>query len=242
MGSEAAKTLFAFDFDHTLVDDNTDTFIMSLCPELGLTANLSAKRAEFGGGWTKFMDHTFSLIHGQGCTKEQIIQHMGKMRLHEQALQAIHAIHECEGADAVIVSDSNTVFIDTILEGCNVKHVFSSVSTNPSHFSENGRLHVRAFHSHDCVKCQRSTPNLCKGQVVQQELSGRGYDRVVYVGDGRNDYCPCLRLTEKDVVICREGYALAELLKHSTDCRAKVHTLDFISSLGDFIASNLLWT
>lgn len=241
--SRAVKTLFVFDFDHTLIDDNSDTNVMSLCSELtGLTTrNLSSKRLEYGG-WTKFMDHVFSLIHEQGHTKEDITKHMKEVRLYDQALDAVHALHKCEAADSIILSDSNTIFIDIILDECGVKDFFDAVITNPAHFDETGRLHVREYHAHNCDSCER-TPNLCKGQAMKEYINNnehKCYERVVYVGDGKNDYCPCLKLAEKDVVICREGYPLAERLKHSSSCLAQVYTIDFISGLGDLIKSKLL--
>ena len=232
------KTLFVFDFDHTLIQENSDTFVLSLCGA-ELREQLLASRGAFGG-WTNFMDHAFSLIHGQGRTKEEILDHMKKIRFYDQALKAVHAIHESETADCIIVSDSNTIFINTTIEECGVKGFFSAVFSNPAHFDMNDRLHVRAYHSHSCERC-KGAPNLCKGHVVEEYRQlHTGYDRVVYIGDGRNDYCPCLTLTQKDVVICREGYALAELLGQSTSCRARVNVIDFVSSLGDFIVSNLL--
>ena len=238
--SEAGKTLFVFDFDHTLIDDNSDTWIMTLCPELNLRSRLKTMRTEFPG-WTKLMDHIFSLIHAQGCTKVEIIQHMKKVKLFEQAVKAVSAVHENKGANCIIVSDSNMLFIDMIIEECGVKDKISSVISNPAHFDENERLHVEHYHSHECGNCKR-TPNMCKGTAVKEYLREHsGYERVVYVGDGRNDLCPCLKLTGKDVVICREGYALAtELEKETSLCHAKVHTLDFVSVLGDFIVSNIL--
>lgn len=231
------KTLFVFDFDHTLIEENSDTFILSLCPEL--LEQLQTSRRAYGS-WTNFMNHAFSLIHGQGRTKEEILDHMKKIRFYEQALKSVNAIHESRTADCIIISDSNTIFIDTTLEECGAKGFFSAIFSNPAHFDVNGRLHVQAYHSHSCERCEHA-PNLCKGRVLEEyRRLHTDYDRVVYVGDGRNDYCPCLTLTQKDVVICREGYALAKLLKQPTSCRARVNTIDFVSSLGDFIVSNLL--
>ena len=233
------KTLFVFDFDYTLIDDNSDTFIMSLCPQLNLRRDLESKRKEFGS-WTKFMDHVLSLIHREGCTKDHVLQHMRRVRLYDQALKGVRAVHECEDVDSIILSDANTVFIDTILEECGVRDCFNDVISNPAHFDEGERLCVWEYHSHECDLC-KCTPNLCKGRAVEEYRRDHvDYDRVVYVGDGRNDYCPCSRLTEDDVVLCREGYALAKILKDGSPCKAQVHTLDFVSSLGDFITSNVL--
>ena len=145
------------------------------------------------------------------------------------------------------MSDSNTFFIDTILEASGAKGFFNSVTSNAAWFEEDGRLRVQEYHSHTCSSCTR-TPNMCKGRALSEyrdrngggDRSGGSYGRVVYVGDGRNDLCPCLKLSERDVVVCREGYPLAELLEQSSSCRAKVYSLDFVTSLGDFVSSTLL--
>ena len=36
--------------------------------------------------------------------------------------------------------------------------------------------------------------------------------RIVYVGDGTNDFCAAMALEENDVVLARSGYSLAKLL------------------------------
>jgi len=67
------------------------------------------------------------------------------------------------------------------------------------------------------------------------------YDRVVYVGDGRNDLCPVLGLTERDVAVVRKGYPLAKALAStSANVLAALHEVDFVEDLGDFIVQNCL--
>ena len=118
-GIEASgRKLFAFDFDYTLVDDNTDTWIMSICPELQLRENLRHNRQHFDC-WTDLMDHTFSVINEVGQkTENEILTHIGQLKLHDQALKAVQHIHEQDNTDSIILSDSNTVFISHILKEC----------------------------------------------------------------------------------------------------------------------------
>lgn len=87
--------------------------------------------------------------------------------------------------------------------------------TNPAEWDSSGLLRLArrvdpSGPQHDCnVGC---SPNMCKGAVVTalfffptydllgQELDaflaghGPAYDRIIYVGDGANDYCPALHL------------------------------------------------
>jgi phosphoserine phosphatase len=53
-------SLFVFDFDHTIVDDNSDTFLPKMCSEalyreLGEKYNESKENPDLG--WTKLMDY-----------------------------------------------------------------------------------------------------------------------------------------------------------------------------------------
>ena len=67
-----------------------------------------------------------------------------------------------------------------------------------------------------------STINLCKGQILDDHVSesknaGRTFDSVVYVGDGSNDLCPCLRLKKQDIIFPRKGFHLIPKLASHTD-------------------------
>lgn len=250
---ERKRTLFVFDFDHTLVDDNTDTWIMSICPELQIRENLRSLQQQFVC-WTDLMDHVFSLISPH-TNEHHILKHMRQLRLHEQAIKAVTAVRDCLHSDAIIISDANTIFIECILEECGVRDVVKEVFSNPAQFEPNGRLSVKRYHSHSCGTCAHS-PNLCKGNVLEEYLKANpGYEKIVFVGDGRGDFCPAVSLRKQDTIVCREGYPLAKLLSgvtkpehtsqsrqnvrgaSSCSCQASVHVVDFLKCLGDIISS-----
>lgn len=81
--------------------------------------------------------------------------------------------------------------------------IFEEIITNPAAFAEDGLLTIQrripadAPKQHTCkVGC---SPNMCKGEELEAYLERKGgrstFDRIVYVGDGSNDFCPLLRLT-----------------------------------------------
>ena len=81
--------------------------------------------------------------------------------------------------------------------------IFSEIITNPASFNSAGLLEISrrvpatSADQHSCkVGC---SANMCKGQELEAFLERTGgraqYDRIVYVGDGSNDFCPLLRLT-----------------------------------------------
>lgn len=96
--------------------------------------------------------------------------------------------------------------------------LFDEIITNPAEWDPSGLLKVRrrvdpAGPQHACrVGC---SPNMCKGELagkrcLRSQQSDRidageeldafinkhqpAFDRIIYVGDGSNDFCPILRL------------------------------------------------
>ena len=77
-------------------------------------------------------------------------------------MKALDAVRAAPDADAIIISDANSIFIDCILQECGVADVFSTVLTNPASFNEEGLMTVAWHHTHTCQRCS-ATPNMCKG-------------------------------------------------------------------------------
>lgn len=79
-----------------------------------------------------------------------------------------------------------------------IEHIFDTITTNPAHWQNDGLLVVKrrvdpTGPQHSCtVGC---SPNMCKGEELSAFLKEREpFDKVVYIGDGSNDFCPILRL------------------------------------------------
>ena len=54
--------------------------------------------------------------------------------------------------------------------------------------------------------------NMCKGDELDDWLSKNGgkdaFDKIVYVGDGGNDFCPLLRMRKGDWALVRKNMEL----------------------------------
>lgn len=116
--------------------------------------------------------------------------------------------------DCIVVSDSNAMFIEWILQAAELRAAVDRVFTNPARVNEQGRVEVRPHHSHDCKRCP---VNLCKRKVLELYLAehrdrGGEYEQIFYVGDGGNDLCPTSCLRKDDVAMPRRGYTLEKLL------------------------------
>ncbi|XP_069030388.1 pyridoxal phosphate phosphatase PHOSPHO2 [Embiotoca jacksoni] len=208
------KILMVFDFDHTVVDDNSDTWVIRCLPTQTLPD--SVKHSYRKGLWTEFMGRVMNYIGDQEVSPDRIRSVMETIPFTAGMTDLLTFISENKSTvDCIVISDSNTVFIDWILRAAGLQAAVDRVFTNPAEFSESGRMRVRCHHSHDCDRCP---VNLCKRKVLELYLSqqsggGVEYERIFYVGDGGNDLCPTSCLRGRDIVMPRKGYTLEKLLR-----------------------------
>lgn len=204
--------LVAFDFDHTIVDDNTDIVARKLLPEEKLPDWLKGLyRTE---GWTVYMRKMFEILHENAINEADISKAIDKVPAvygMEELLIELNS-HNCE---IIVISDANSVLIEQWLRHKKLDHLVSRVFTNPAKYDENGLLTIEPYHFQDW--CDLSTPNLCKGHILESYIkesaeNGTTFDRVAYVGDGKNDFCPILRLSNKDLAFPRSDYPIVKLL------------------------------
>ncbi|KPP69339.1 phosphoethanolamine/phosphocholine phosphatase-like [Scleropages formosus] len=77
------------------------------------------------------------------------------------------------------------------------------------------RLLLGPYHAHGCPRCPE---NMCKQVIVRDYLArrtqerGRPFQRVFYVGDGANDFCPSLILGPRDTAFARQDYPMHKLI------------------------------
>jgi len=113
------------------------------------------------------------------------------------------------------ISNANSVFIDTILKDKGLENLFDEIVTNPAEWDSSGLLKLRRRvdpdgPQHNCsIGC---SPNMCKGDELTNFLDRNPttFDRLIYVGDGSNDYCPALRLRSQDILLCRRHRGLEQ--------------------------------
>lgn len=218
-----AGVAVVFDFDHTIIEDNSDTWVVE---QMGLSDVFNKLRRTLP--WTSLMDRMMMELHSQGKTVEDIGECLRHAVLDRRIAAAIKAAHEI-GCDLKIVSDANEFFIEKILEHHGLLSCFSKIYTNPSYVDEEGRLGISPYHDstlapHGCPNCPS---NMCKGQVL--DLISTSYPkgetrRFIYLGDGGGDFCPTLKLHSCDYVMPRTGYPLLKLIhKDPALVKAEVH-------------------
>nr|XP_039273424.1 pyridoxal phosphate phosphatase PHOSPHO2-like [Styela clava] len=212
--------LLAFDFDHTIVDANTDTAIYKLSPNGDIPSEVKLPYKK--GQWTAYMNAVFQYLHAEcDATKDRYEEVLRMLPLTAYMVEIFQFIRQHQAnIDFIIISDSNTWFIDIVLSQHNAKDLPIKVFTNEALFRDDGMLQMTPYHIHDHDICPY---NLCKGRVMQEfiaerQLAGVSYSNIVYVGDGTNDYCPATTLSDKDMLFARKGFSLhKKLMKLEND-------------------------
>eukprot|EP00058_Branchiostoma_floridae_P003529 XP_002589017.1 hypothetical protein BRAFLDRAFT_87490 [Branchiostoma floridae] len=213
MEQEKKKVLVVFDFDNTIIDDDGDTWVLKLAPRREAPHWL--KQTYRNGYWTEYMENIFQYLHDNGTTPDEIFDSLEKISYTDKMQDVLKFIaNNSAKFDCIVISDSNTVFIDTILKAGGVKHAVNNVFTNPAHFDKSNCLHIEPFHNHTCKSCP---VNMCKKTILleykgRQAQDGVVYNKVVYVGDGGNDLCPCKGLSGSDIAMPRREFRLIEKL------------------------------
>jgi len=214
--------LLVFDFDHTITNMNTDVEVQKLAPGGNIPANSEMRGLYSDKGWTEFMGAVFALLHENNVSKAEILSLMVGLEFTPNMENLVEESVKNLGATVIIISDSNSVFIEHILKERKLGHLVDQVFTNPARWDEVGKLVIEPYHHQET--CTLSTKNLCKGQILEDYIksSEKSFSIVCYVGDGKNDFCPSLRLSADDLVCVREGYSLEKYIPQMVD---KGHTI-----------------
>ncbi|KAJ3030240.1 hypothetical protein HK097_005649 [Rhizophlyctis rosea] len=121
------------------------------------------------------------------------------------------------GSDIIIISDSNSIYIEQLLE-VKIVHCISPICLVD--FDETRQFIRRnTTYESEFLRCADTEKGLlmrsvAKGKELLDYIAMNGeYERLVYVGDGRNDFCPSTKLSSRDLVLPRTNRSFANLLK-----------------------------
>ncbi|KAI3868960.1 hypothetical protein MKX03_003331 [Papaver bracteatum] len=237
-----AGIVVVFDFDHTIIDCDSDDWVFD---QFGVTKLFNQLLSTMS--WNSSVDMVMKEIHSLGGTIEEMVEGLKRVPLHPQMITAIKSAHSL-GCDLRIVSDANVFFIETILKHYGLLEYFSEIITNPNSVDEQGRFRVLSYNDfafpdpHECsLACP---PNLCKGKIIERMRDSLAFDegkkQIIYIGDGKGDFCPSLKMREGDYLMPRKNYPVWELICNSSiHIKAEIHEWssgdDFEGKLLDLI-------
>jgi len=219
-----ATLLVVCDFDHTLIDLNSDLVLFKqLSYGQPLLRRFASFRQEHGMGWTQIMQSQLAeLATAEGYCKTDVLKCLHDVKMDPVLISALQKLYSSQipSVKLVIASDSNTIFIDEILKANGVpERTFAFVYTNAATWTTADTIQVEPYQPnsspHQCPR--KCSSNMCKTTILQRARKELGLEskqqlRTVYVGDGGNDFCPSLSLAHSDLVLVRDGFALQKLI------------------------------
>ncbi|EES03224.1 hypothetical protein BDA96_03G227600 [Sorghum bicolor] len=219
----APAVVVVFDFDRTIIDWDSDDWVIT---KLGAADAFRRLRPTMR--WNPLMDRMMAELHARGKTPEDIRDCLRSAPLDAHVVSAVKTAAAALGCDLKVVSDANTFFIETVLAHHGVLGCFSEIVTNPATVDADGRLRISPFHDsaaapHGCSLCP---DNMCKGKIIEriQATASDKKQHFIYIGDGKGDYCPSLKLGEGDYVMPKENYPLWNLICNNKQLlKAEVH-------------------
>ncbi|KAJ6713981.1 INORGANIC PYROPHOSPHATASE [Salix viminalis] len=191
----AAAIVVVFDFDKTIIDVDSDNWVID---ELGFTDLFNQLLPTMP--WNSLMDRMMKELHSDGKTMEDIAEVLKRIPIHSQVISAIKAAHDL-GCELRIVSSVDE-------EG--------RLRISPHHdFTQS---------SHGCTLCPPNMCKGLIIERIQASISKEGSKKIIYLGDGAGDYCPSLKLTEADYVMPRKNFpAWALISKNPLLVKAEIH-------------------
>ncbi|KAL1918992.1 uncharacterized protein VTP21DRAFT_2373 [Calcarisporiella thermophila] len=218
------RLLVVYDFDWSMVDEDTDHWVFK-CLDNELSKRQIALETSPYQQWTDLQHELLGELYNRGFTERDIEAALKTIPMDPAMLRLLHNMND-EGCEMLILSDSNQVYIDTVLNEYGIRSYFTKIITNPAGYNENGRLCVRRYiglndKPHNCKSLCKV--NLCKGIELEKYINNKApFDRIMYVGDGMNDFCPATRLRSQDFLFCRTDRALYTLLGTSPGAKLKI--------------------
>ncbi|CAM0882454.1 unnamed protein product [Alopecurus aequalis] len=221
-----AGVVVVFDFDKTIIDVDSDNWVVD---SLGATELFDRLLPTMP--WNTLIDTVMGELHAQGKTLRDVADVLTDAPIDPHVVAAIKAAYSL-GCELRVLSDANRFFIETILDHHGLRGYFSEIHTNPSRVEPDGRLRIAPHHDfhagpHGCG-IGTCPPNMCKGQVLDRirasAVADGGRKRFIYLGDGRGDYCPSLRLAREDFMMPRKGFPVWDLIcENPALLQAEVH-------------------
>ena len=200
------KNLIIFDLDFTILSENSDHVILDLLSDKSREEVKEIEKTS--RNWAKHMQKVFLKMKEENVNIEQVKNIIDNIKFNDGFNELFSIISENKDkVDSIIVSGANTLFLKWVISRHNLSNIFDTYYSNPAEEHNDYLIKIDQTNIHNCENCDDSQ---CKRIVVDQYIKNKNlkYERIFYLGDGNNDYCPALLFNEKDYLFPRENFPL----------------------------------
>jgi pyridoxal phosphate phosphatase PHOSPHO2 len=210
------KILFVFDFDHTIVERNSDHEILPLLSEN--SRKILSPKYEISDNWANYMQEVYKMMKADKIEINQIKEIVENLEFNKGYKELFDLLRKNKNKiDTLIISGANTLFLQWALEKNNLTDLFPVYYSNWANPDEELVIKIHPHHTHDCEECDKSQ---CKKIIIKNHFKKIAlnendfdiYKNILYAGDGNNDYCAGTILREQDILFPRANFPLAKKL------------------------------
>ncbi|XP_075436451.1 phosphoethanolamine/phosphocholine phosphatase isoform X2 [Ascaphus truei] len=208
------KYLLTFDFDETIVNENSDDSVVRAAPRQELPDWLRQTFQE--GFYNQYMQRVFEYLGDNGVRLLDLQDVYENIPLSPGMSDLFRFLAKNqEHFEIILISDANMFGIESSLRCHGWHSLFRRVISNPTNSEKSGHLILGPYHSHTCPQCPA---NMCKRKILTEYLTERAQDgvefeKLLYVGDGANDFCPSVVLTSTGVAFPRKNYPMHQMIR-----------------------------
>lgn len=203
------RVLLVFDMDSTIIEKNTDIGIISL---LNSRSENKIENFDYTKDWTITMREVFQNLKKLNFSVNDLKTIIESIELNEGFKEIFDFLSENKHSfESIIISGSNTLFVDWVIKKNGIENVFTKVYSNKADLCEQNLIKIDPTHAHECDSCN---PCQCKRIVLKDFLEEKRkmeqvfYTNKVFIGDGENDFCPGKDFGREDFVLGRSGFHL----------------------------------
>lgn len=206
-----------FDFDETIISKDSDFAARTLIHD-DLPDDIK-QLWSLEDGCILYMQKVFKLLHTNGISQESIVSIVKEIQPIDGIVNLMKNLNS-NNCEIIIISDANVMFIEKWLVHWNLNDTVKKIFSNPAWFDDDGLLNIENYHHQNW--CKLSVKNLCKGDVMdkyikQRHNEGVVFNKIGYVGDGSNDFCPMIRLSIDDMIFPRINYPIMKQFNNRSD-------------------------
>ena len=201
-----------FDFDQTIIDlDSEFSLVEKYAKDLYKEKNGDLYVKDH---WIEFNNYIYTRIIENGYKYEDVKNHFQNLRLSPNMDILLNFLNQNKHKyETIIITGNNEQVVDIVLSSHDIKGCFDHILCNKSILDEKNIFKIWAINE-KYEHCEDDKPFLCKSLFFEDFIKDKKdcYDKIFYIGDGRNDFCLSKKLGKNDFVFPRMNYTLYKIL------------------------------